>query len=58
MPKQRQAKDTVEHCFLCGCKTWHVDGICEWSDMHQDVSEVRVLSVFLMVPLPPGRVPG
>jgi hypothetical protein len=26
----------VRYCQHCKCKTWHVDGICEWSDGHKD----------------------
>lgn len=30
MPKPNE---TVKYCPICKCKTWHVDGVCEWSDV-------------------------
>jgi hypothetical protein len=24
----------VQFCPICGCRTWFVDGECEWSDGH------------------------
>ena len=26
--------EDVRYCPVCACKTWHVDGVCEWSDAH------------------------
>lgn len=28
----REGTTTVEWCQCCKCKTWHMDGICEWWD--------------------------
>jgi hypothetical protein len=28
--------ETVRFCIYCKCTTWHVDGVCEWSDMHRN----------------------
>jgi hypothetical protein len=25
-------RETVQWCTVCGCKTWFLDGVCEWSD--------------------------
>lgn len=25
----------VRQCQLCGCKTWHTNGVCEWADGHK-----------------------
>jgi len=29
------ATETVQYCPHCKCKTWHADGVCEWSDGHK-----------------------
>ena len=30
--------ESVAYCQHCGCQTWHVDGVCEWSDGHGKAS--------------------
>lgn len=42
--------DAVEWCPFCKCKTWHCDGVCEWSDGHK--SDLPTL------PTTPGHKPG
>ena len=27
--------DSIRFCVSCQCKTWHDNGVCEWTDMHQ-----------------------
>jgi len=31
----------VKWCAPCKCKTWQVDGICEWWDMHKEADNVQ-----------------
>lgn len=33
--------NNVRHCHRCGCKTWHCDDVCEWSDLHSKEEEER-----------------
>lgn len=32
---------SVQFCDICRCKTWHVDGVCEWADGHETMKRVR-----------------
>jgi hypothetical protein len=34
--------DLVTYCQHCKTKTWHVDGVCEWSDGHPKKAEPMV----------------
>ena len=27
--------EDVRYCRFCKCKTWHVNGVCEWTDGHK-----------------------
>jgi hypothetical protein len=27
--------EDVRYCPFCKCKTWHVNGVCEWADGHK-----------------------
>jgi hypothetical protein len=29
------AVESVRYCLMCRTKTWHMDGVCEWSDGHK-----------------------
>jgi hypothetical protein len=33
-PTPAHQLETVTYCLICRTKTWHVDGVCEWSDGH------------------------
>ena len=35
------AGETVQFCPVCRCKTWHIDGVCEWSDGHERMEQAR-----------------
>ena len=36
-------KEAVKFCARCGCKTWFVNDVCEWSDGHaQQRSDAQV----------------
>jgi hypothetical protein len=35
------ARETVQYCQICRCKTWFVDGVCEWADGHERMEEAR-----------------
>lgn len=34
MDQPGKGAETVQHCPVCQCKTWHLDGVCEWSEGH------------------------
>jgi hypothetical protein len=34
-------KETVQYCPICRTKTWHVNGVCEWTDGHDKMKEAR-----------------
>jgi hypothetical protein len=37
--------DEVKFCNQCKCKTWFVDGVCEWSDIHKRETPVANLNL-------------
>jgi len=45
--------ETVQFCPRCGAKTWHVGGVCEWSDGHRWRKDDRV-----MIAIGADRTPG
>jgi hypothetical protein len=40
--------ETVQHCPVCGARTWHVDGVCEWADGHQMRGENAMIDLGVM----------
>lgn len=34
-------KVSVTFCYVCRTKTWHKNGVCEWSDSHERMEDAR-----------------
>ena len=38
--KRASNQECVKLCFICRDETWHVDGVCEWDDLHSELVDV------------------
>jgi hypothetical protein len=39
--KRASNQECVKLCFICRDETWHVDGVCEWDDLHSELVDVE-----------------
>jgi hypothetical protein len=51
----QRKSETVQFCSYCGTKTWHVGGVCEWSDGHNMRDQTMSDEEIKFVPIPSGE---